>query len=232
MTSARSDRARRTAIRLLQWYPRPWRIRYEREMRALLEEMPVSWGQVVNLAGTAAREWMSPRALGWPARTAAGRVLGARLCAFLAIAYTLDIVARVMASQTAVAQFAASDAADSIGAYVLLALLLRVLSAGFLRLKRVRKSPLGAFAGRHPRLRHLSDWEVVVWLVALLPNMIVRHAVTPDYYSETMRTLMPYFNIYLVYMWTDLLVSSTAKRARLWKVQLASVRRPLGLSNQ
>ena len=53
-----SDRARRAAIRLLSWYPRPWQMRYEREMRALIEEMPVGWKHVGNLAITGVREWI------------------------------------------------------------------------------------------------------------------------------------------------------------------------------
>src|SRR6187397_2940958 len=94
-TNAGSDRARRTAIRLLRWYPRRWRVRYEREMRVLLEDMPVGWKQVGNLAITGVREWLSPRALGWPARSAAGRLFWIRLLKLLVYAYSLDAIARV-----------------------------------------------------------------------------------------------------------------------------------------
>jgi hypothetical protein len=43
-------------------------MRYEREMRALLEDIPVTWRQVASLAAAICR-WLR-RALGWPAITA------------------------------------------------------------------------------------------------------------------------------------------------------------------
>jgi hypothetical protein len=39
-------------------------------------------------------EWLSPRALGWPARSATGRVQVARYLMFAVFAYSLDGVAR------------------------------------------------------------------------------------------------------------------------------------------
>src|SRR3954467_15761315 len=105
-----SDRARRVAIGLLGWYPRPWRVRYAREMQALLEDMPVGWTQVANVAGTAMREWASPRALGWPARSAAGRLQRVRTLTFLIYAYAIYGVARIADARMVGAHFTMPDA--------------------------------------------------------------------------------------------------------------------------
>ena len=85
---------RRVALRLLRCCPRPWRGRYLREMQALLEEMPVGWAQTANVAAGAVREWLSPRALGWPARTAAGRVMTARGWMYLTGVLAVDGLSR------------------------------------------------------------------------------------------------------------------------------------------
>src|SRR6187397_448920 len=165
---ADSDRARWTAIRLLRWYPRPWRMRYEREMLALLEEIPVGWRQVGNIAATAMREWMSPRALGWPARSAAGRIQMARLCSFLIYAYAIDGVARVIGARMISGHVAISDEFDTWATVLMAVPLLRVVQAGVLKLKRVQRSRWAGPIQRHPWLQSLSSWEVLVLLLLLL----------------------------------------------------------------
>jgi hypothetical protein len=155
---ADSDRARWTAIRLLRWYPRPWRMRYEREMLALLDEIPVRWRQVGNIAATALREWMSPRALGWPARSAAGRIQMVRLLSFLIFAYAIDGVARVIAARMISGHIAISDEFDTWATVLMAVPLLRVMQAGVLRLKRVQRSRWAGPIQRHPWLQYLSSW--------------------------------------------------------------------------
>ena len=230
MTSrAGSDRARRVGINLLRWYPRPWRARYGREMKALLEDMPVGWRQVANLTGTAVREWMSPRALGWPARSAAERLMIARMFMFLALAYALDGVARIVASNLLAAKVTISETIEDNVTWILMAMTLRGILAMTFRMKRFQQWQL---IKRHAWLRQLSDWEVVTWLVLLLPYRVLRYALpTPEYYTEGMRALRPYENVYLVFLFTFFLSRNSARRIRLWKVHLASLRRPLGLSN-
>ena len=88
-----SDRTRRIGQRLLRWYPKPWRARYGAEMRELIDEMPVRWRQVGDLAIGAAREWMSPRAFGWPARSAVGRIQAARGWRFVLAALAIEAIA-------------------------------------------------------------------------------------------------------------------------------------------
>ena len=137
-THAGSDRARRTAIRLLHWYPRPWRMRYEREMRALVEDMPVGWTQVGNLAITGVREWMSPRALGWPARSAAGRLWGIRLLKLLACAYALDAIARVVGLKLRSAGVEFTEVWQAAAAMLGAALGIRMCVVGAIRLANAR----------------------------------------------------------------------------------------------
>src|SRR6188474_3591315 len=88
-----SIHARRVARRLLRWYPKPWRARYGIEMRELVDEMPVRWRQVGDLAIGAAREWLSPRAFGWPARSAAGQIQVVRGFKFACWALVVEAIA-------------------------------------------------------------------------------------------------------------------------------------------
>jgi hypothetical protein len=175
---AGSDRARRTAIRLLRWYPRPWRARYEREMRVLLDDMPVGWSQVGNLAATAAREWTSPRALGWPARSAAGRIQTARMITFVTYAFVIDGIARIAATRMVAGHFTISDTVQAIIMVPVPAVLRAVAIACMLQ--RVQRSRWAA-DHRHQWLQYLSDWEVVAWLTVYFPMLVMRHGAIPQY---------------------------------------------------
>jgi hypothetical protein len=222
-----SDRARRTAIRLLRWYPRPWRKRYEREMRVLLEDMPVGWMQVGNLAATAAREWMSPRALGWPARSAAGRLQTARMITFVTYAFVIDGIARIVAARMVAGHFTISDTVETIIVWFQFVPLVRIAVAIACMLKRVRRSRLAATIDRHPWLQYLSDWEVVAWLTLYFPMLVLRHAEPiPRYYTDTMRALKPFENVYLVWLSTYVLMQRNAVTVRIRKIQTAFINRP------
>ena len=93
------DAARRVANRIIRLYPRPWRRRYGAEMQAILDEIPIRWSQVADLARGAVREWLSPRAFGWPARSAAGRIQFARGLKYFTVAYAIDGLGRVLAAE-------------------------------------------------------------------------------------------------------------------------------------
>ena len=67
-------------------------------MRELVDEMPVRWRQVAALAIGAMREWASPRAFGWPARSAAGRIQNARMLKFLFCGFVIEVIAHVSRS--------------------------------------------------------------------------------------------------------------------------------------
>lgn len=221
-----SPRARRAAVALLRWYPRPWRARYQREMQALLEEMPVGWRQVANLIATGVREWLSPRAFGWPARSAAGRILTRRNLSFAAFAYALDGVARITAAQLLAAGVTVREELEDDLAWVMSALLVRISLAWLCRRKVAMRSPFAAVIDRHVWLRHLSDWEVRLWLVAAVPGWIVKHALpTPVWMTSTLAALEPYMDVYFVWMWTSLLLMNSLRTARIRHVWLKSMKR-------
>ena len=225
-TEAGSPRARRTATRLLRWYPKPWRVRYQQEMQALIDDMPVGWGQVANLAGAAAREWLSPRALGWPSRSAAGRVSFVRALKFAILAYTLDGIARIFAAKLLAAGVVMTrDMLDNYAIFMFIPLC-RVLLAYTLRLKRIQRSSLGPFIDRHSWLKYTSDWEIVAWTVTYLPSLVLKHALPiPSYLTGTMRTISPYMDFAQVWIWTNLLIQASRRSARLRKIYFASFRR-------
>ena len=227
MTNVRgSERARRTAIRLLGWYPRPWRARYRREMQALLEEMPVGWRQVADLAATGAREWLSPRALGWPARSAIGRLQMARYLTFALFAYSLDGVARVVAARLLAAGVSVRVDLEDDLAWLLAAILLRIFGAAACRKKFAQRTPLAGPINRYSWLRYLSDWEVVLWLVLALPGRTVGHmSPMPPYYNSTMVFLEPFMDVYNVWMWCYVLLMSSRRTTRIRRIYRASMRR-------
>ena len=222
-----SDRARRTATRLLAWYPRPWRARYQHEMQALVDDMPVGWGQVANLAGAAAREWISPRAVGWPSRSAAGRLQRVRLYKFIAFAFLIDGIARIIAGRLVSAEFVFSDDLQrNISLLFLFLPLVRVSWCLLFHLKRIRRSRLGELAERHPWIRYISDWEVLAWTVWYLPAMVVRHAIPiPAHYNDFMRAMKPFENLYMVWLSTFMLWQVSARTGRIRKVHTAFLNR-------
>lgn len=222
-----SDRARQLAIRVLHWYPRPWRARYLQEMQALIEDMPVGWPQVANLAATAAREWLSPRALGWPSRSAAGRVQVARWLTFAAFAYALDGIARIMAWKLLAAGVTIPDGLNDDLALFMFVPLVRVFAAGACRLKAMQRTRFAGVIKRHDWLRYVNDWEVVVWLILWLPSLVVRHAMPiPSYYNSTMIFLKPFMDVYQVWVWPYLLLMNSSRTARLRRVQSSFLKQP------
>ena len=58
----------RFAHALLRLYPPAWRRRYADEMRSLIEDSQPGWGATLNLAASAAREWVSPTCAVWPTK--------------------------------------------------------------------------------------------------------------------------------------------------------------------
>jgi len=219
-----SNRARRIALRLLRVYPRPWRLRYEREMRALLEEMPVRWSQVANLGRYAVREWLSVRALGWPARSAAGRVRNVRFLTFLVIGYGLDGLSRVVAYRLTGSGLEISDNLRTGAALITLAFALRVLVEQWARLSK----SLRAASARRSGLFQLPDWELAVWAVVMGPAMVFFYADTPpDYLSRDMIRLQPYVHLLQIFTWTMLASMSSARTQRLTRIESSVLKKRL-----
>jgi hypothetical protein len=218
-TPAGSDRARRIAIRLLRWYPRPWRLRYGREMRALIDQMPVGWSQVMNLAGAAARAWFSPRALGWPAKSAAGRVQFARAVLFFVCAFSIDAVARIIASRLRSTGFEITETMGLVAALLFVAFSVRVFGAIVAKGRSV-------WAQKPRVIFQLSDWEVCLWCVLLMPSQIVRHAeTTPSYLSHTMVMIRPYITVLQIYTYVFMASQSSKGTQRLMRIQSAYLTR-------
>jgi hypothetical protein len=196
-------------------------------MQALLEEMPVGWGQVANLGGTCVREWLSPKAFGWPARTAAGRILTRRNLMFAALAYSLDGVSRITAARFVGADVTIPDSLqDDLAVWILFPLLLRVVLAGTFRTKLVLQTRFGDVIARYHWLSRLGDWEVVLWLVMVQACAVVRYALpVPLYLSPTMVAIDPYMRVYQVWMWCSLLLMVSARTARIRRIYMASMKR-------
>jgi hypothetical protein len=195
----RNPLSKRVALRLLRCYPRPWRARYLAEMQALLEEMPVGWKQTANVAGTAVREWLSPRALGWPARTAARRIVTARGWMFLAGALLLDGIARLIATELRRAGVT-DEHPLRYAVYALTILtMIRVFSVPTFRSQASRtRRWLGAVRiWRRP----LTLWQLWFCAVLMLPFQVQRYLGDPDEYAlrEFFSSVGPLINLFLVW---------------------------------
>jgi len=227
MTSTKgSSRARSAAIRLLGWYPRPWKRRYLVEMRALLEQMPVRWRQVANLAVMAVREWCSPRALGWPARSAAGRVQVVRAVTYFTIAFALDGIARVIAWKIRAEGITIIDSVSTTAAMLLLAVAIRTFAAQLQYERHKKKYPKVLESQRRGLI---GGWEIVLWACLLFPYLVVRHAEPiPAYLSRSMVQIRPFIDVLQVFVWTNVTLRASAQTKRLARVQRSVNLRNLG----
>ena len=224
--STGSDRARRMASRLLRWYPRPWRVRYEREMRALIEDIPVDWRQVANLAVTAVREWLSPRAFGWPARSAAGRLFWIRALTFVACWYALDGVARVVAARLVSAGVELTESMELAAAMLGVAFAIRICLFGMLAsARRMSKRSRADRLGQRSWV-NIRDWELVVWALLMWPLMVSFYAETPpDYLSRTSLQLRPYTHLLQIYVWAWMGFFVSVRTQRLMRIQSSDIKR-------
>ena len=217
MRPRRYPRAKRVALQLLQWYPGPWRARYFSEMRALLEEIPVGWGQAANVATGAVREWLSPRAVGWPARTAAGRLLVRRGVLFMAGAYALDGIVRVVAARMHAAGIVQLDSLDTIDGVLFIFVVFRLTAAVF------NSTRLPSRTWRRTVTwwrRPLAPWEVLLCVFLLLPGMLEQH-LNPfgSWQSAASRTLDPYMYMVKVWVYSYLLHWASARTFRLRRIE-------------
>ena len=211
--------AKKVALHLLRWYPRPWRDRYLVEMRALLEEIPVGWAQTANIAAIAAREWLSPRAFGWPARTAAERLVKARAFKFAAVALMMDGVAKLIGSRlrTADAQFV--DSLETASAILLGVVFVRWLAVlgKTLQGRNLRSRQWLRKVGRWRR--PFMTWEIAVGAVALFPLLVHHHATFPQaWMSSFTRAVDPYMHIFQMFMYASFMHRASYRTWRLRRV--------------
>jgi hypothetical protein len=223
-THTGSNRARSVAIRLLGWYPRPWRVRYEAEMRALVDDMPVGWTQVGNLALTAAREWLSPRAVGWPARSSAERLWIIRFLTFLACAMGLNFLARIVAVRLVSSNVEIPESVETGFAIVSVVFALRVCTEGALRMKKI----LAGAPARPGWSFALREWELLLWAVVMWPLLVSFYVETPPtYLSPTMLQIRPYQHFLQIFVWTWLAFIASARTQRLLRIQSSHLKRGL-----
>jgi hypothetical protein len=221
MTMRDSKRARRVAIALLDWYPRPWRRRYAAEMRALLDEMPVSSRQAADLAVGAVREWFSPRALGWPARSAAGRVQVVRGLKFTAAVAAFEVVAHLTITPTSPATQAMPWLAPA-DIVVNILWIARLIAAGFAWKGWPR------WVARRGWFGALGTIETAFWFAAvLIADVAARHAEPiPSWVREPgfhvfMEHLRPFLHVYWIFIFS-------ARSKRLGRVVSSHLKRRTG----
>ena len=219
MPSVSSPIAKRVALRLLSCYPRSWRARYLAEMQALLEEMPVGWKQTANVAATAVREWLSPRALGWPARTAAGRIVTARGWMFLAGALLVDGIARLIATELRGGGVTDEHPLRYAVYALTLLTMIRVYSVPTFRPKDSQtRRWLGAVRiWRRP----LTLWQIWFCAALIVPFQVQRYLGDPDEYAvrELFSSLGPVMNLFLVWSFSNHLRLVSLHTRRLQRVE-------------
>jgi hypothetical protein len=222
---AESRHARRLAIRLLGWYPKRWRARYAHEMRALLDEMPVAWRQVADLAIGAAREWISPRAFGWPARSAASRIQTARTYKFLAWAVAIELAVHALVLPLSAAGIAMPnlEAADRA---VVIASLTRLFLGWLFRLsgRSWRRRP--SWFAKLKVFGPLGTPEIVLWYAVMALHLTHQHVTPSSSYvgNQRLHVLADHLS---VLMWVFLLLSSSARTKRLTRIATAHQKRVL-----
>ena len=221
-----SGSARAAALRLLRWYPRPWKRRYLVEMHALLQQMPVTWRQVANLGATGAREWCSWRALGWPARSAAGRVTAFRAVVFFSCGLGIDTVARFTVWRMQAAGIVVSELVSTMASVVFLAVAIRFFVVMMRRLRNTQRFPKLPEQRRPGQMR---GWELALHSVLMFGWLVVRHAEPiPSYLSASMAAIRPYTDILSVLIWANLAFMTSARTWRLFRVQNSVAQRNPG----
>ena len=206
-----SHLARRVARRLLGWYPKPWRARYSVEMRELVDEMPVRWRQVADLAIGAAREWASPRAFGWPARSAAGRIQAARIFKFTFWALVIEAIAHSSRGLFAADVKALESSLEPIATAIMMAAVLRLVLA-WCRWWIQRKAWL------------LSAPEIAIWYVLMLVWLTASHLRPIPAWVDS-----PNLHVFMyhlqVYIFINLLYGNSSRTRRLRKIHFAHLKR-------
>lgn len=216
---AESRHPRRLAIRLLDWYPKRWRARYAPEMRALLDDMPVAWRQVADLAIGAAREWLSPRAFGWPARSAASRIQTARGYKFFAWAAAIELGVHALVLPLSAAGVAMPDLEAAVTA-VAMASVARFSLGVLFWLRRP------SWFARLKVFGPLGTTEIVLWYAALVIHVTHKHlTAVPDYVrSPGLHVFMDHVFVLMV---AFLILSKSARTKRLTHIATAHQKRVL-----
>ena len=219
-----SGLARRTALQLLRWYPIRWRARYEREMKALLEDMPVGWGHVTNLAGVAVREWLSLRAFGWPSPSSADRILTVRWWRFVGLTYAIYVAAHLVAARLVDAHVVISRGLEASLSLFSLVAAIRIAIAPASTLEALGKSRWALATNRRRWPGYMSDREVVIWMMLFLPYWVMTGVASGD-------ALKPTPGVFFVWLATYFLLQASDRNRRLKRLYRRSLRHSLRILN-
>lgn len=156
------------AVRLLRLYPRTWRMRYEEEVRALLDDRAPGWRDLAGLVRGASREWIHTVAdpVEHPILAFAIDALAGWMGAVLAISLTANLFAGVLSSVL-------GEAPGWIGTLSSVAVLAASIR-GFGPLFNLHQIPIGPH-GRRLALGPLSDRQARRWWTILAVATVLGH---------------------------------------------------------
>jgi hypothetical protein len=154
---------------LLRMHPRTWRMRYEEEVRALLEDNPPTWSDVAGLAGAVIRERV--HTLADPIQHPTGAALITGVGGWLTAAWAISLTARAASGFLEDLLGTAPGWAGTAGVIGLLVVTFRALPAApnvFVdaaqdaRVWGIRLAPLSTV--------QLRLWWAALWLSVVLTN--------------------------------------------------------------
>ena len=172
---------------------------------------------------------MSPRAVGWPARSAAGRLWKRRFLTFLACAYSLDTVARLIGARVISAGVEITWPIETAATLIVVGLATRGCILFALQLSKRRWAVRARQRGWSSSIR---EWEAVLWGLLMSLTWVLFYAQTDlDYLNWTMRQLRPFVHLWHVFVWTFITFVLSARTQRLNRIReshLTRALRPLG----
>jgi hypothetical protein len=158
----------RIAHFLLRLYPRPWRMRYEEEVRALLDDRAPGWRDVAGLVRGGSREWIHTLAdpAEHPILAFALDGLAGWVGAALVISLTADLFAGLLRSGLG----QAPGWIETVSSIAVIAASIR----GFAVLFRIHQIPIGAH-GRKLAVGPLSGRQARRWWIFLWAAVVLGH---------------------------------------------------------
>jgi hypothetical protein len=159
---------RALAVRLLRLYPRTWRMRYEEEVRALLDDRAPGWRDLAGLVRGASREWIHSLAdpIEHPILAFAIDVLAGWMGAVMAISLVANLFAGLLNSVLG----QAPDWIATLSSVAVIAASIR----GFGPLFNLHQIPIGVH-GRTLPLGPLSARQARRWWTILSVAVVLGH---------------------------------------------------------
>jgi hypothetical protein len=187
-------------------------MRYGVEMRELIDEMPVYWRQVADLSLGAGREWISPRAFGWPARSAAEAIQFVRACKFFSGVLLLDVLARAVTGRMAEAHVTLPSAVGAAAMALFILFCARAIAA------HAFEAASSARLMRHPWLSRIGHVELSFWLMVMFFLHIHNLTHVPRTSDRIVQLTFPYA---FMLIWVGALFGATVRSRRLNRIVTA-----------